>query len=260
MDDDPYEDEEEEEHESDELVVVEDKPYISHKQAQSVRLLGILENIERRVCFAPRAPHLTLPRPSPSPGAPSAPSRPKTSPFLPSRPGPSGHRTKSSSSKAMRAAAYYLKSPKSPKSRPATVATVATVGTGSDDTRPATVATVESKKNQMLGTQMASPVKPEWVGALAPLFLWQTDRIYDRYVSCSGKIPMTVRNETGYILLQHASTPHSHLCSLAINGYIYNHIFIYIYIYAYNDIYILYMVTIMNIMKSSTMFLSVYVN
>ena len=56
QDDDPYEDEEEEDQESDELVVVEDKPYISHKQAQSVRLLGILENIERRVCFAPRAP------------------------------------------------------------------------------------------------------------------------------------------------------------------------------------------------------------
>lgn len=79
QDDDPYEDEEEEDQESDELVVVEDKPYISHKQAQSVRLLGILENIERRVCFAPRAPHLTLP-----PGAPGAsePSRPRTSPFF----------------------------------------------------------------------------------------------------------------------------------------------------------------------------------
>lgn len=142
QDDDPYEDEEEEDQESDELVVVEDKPYISHKQAQSVRLLGILENIERRVCFAPRAPHLTLP-----PGAPGAsePSRPRTSPFLPSRPGSKDGKTKCP--KAMRAAAYY--------SRPTTV------GTGSDaGTRPATV---DSKKNQPPAmTRITSPSKPQW--------------------------------------------------------------------------------------------------
>ena len=146
QDDDPYEDEEEEDQESDELVVVEDKPYISHKQAQSVRLLGILENIERRVCFAPRAPHLTLP-----PGAPGAsePSRPRTSPFLPSRPGSKDGKTKCP--KAMRAAAYY-------SSRPTTV------GTGSDaGTRPATV---DSKRNQTPGmTRITSPVKPQWVWA-----------------------------------------------------------------------------------------------
>ena len=144
QDDDPYEDEEEEDQESDELVVVEDKPCISHKQAQSVRLLGILEKIERRVCFAPRAPHLTLP-----PGAPGAsePSRPRTSPFL-RRPGSKDGKT---CPKAMRAAAYY--------SRPTTV------GTGSDaGTRPATV---DSKKNQMTGmTRTTSPVKPQWVWAL----------------------------------------------------------------------------------------------
>mmetsp|Transcript_37607 Transcript_37607/g.89819 ORF Transcript_37607/g.89819 Transcript_37607/m.89819 type:complete len:910 (+) Transcript_37607:43-2772(+) len=72
-DDDLEEEEEEEDKESDE--VVEDKPVISHKQAQSVHLLGSLERLERRVGTAP-APHLALPRTSPR-------LRPRTSPFLP---------------------------------------------------------------------------------------------------------------------------------------------------------------------------------
>lgn len=141
QDDDPYEDEEEEEQESDELVVEEDKPYISHKQAQSVRLLGSLEKIERRVCSAPGAPHLTLPR------APSQSGRPKTSPFPPTK-RPESKDSKSGRAKSIRATAYY--------SRPTTVG-------GSDaETRPATV---ESRRTTPL-SRTASPAKPDWVWAL----------------------------------------------------------------------------------------------
>lgn len=137
QDDDPYEDEEEEEQESDELVVEEDKPYISHKQAQSVRLLGSLEKIERRVCSAPGAPHLTLPR------APSQSGRPKTSPFPPTK-RPESKDSKSGRAKSIRATAYY--------SRPTTVG-------GSDaETRPATV---ESRRTTPL-SRTASPAKPDW--------------------------------------------------------------------------------------------------
>ena len=206
QDDDPYEDEEEEDQESDELVVVEDKPYISHKQAQSVRLLGILENIERRVCFAPRAPHLTLP-----PGAPGAsePSRPRTSPFLPSRPGSKDGKTKCP--KAMRAAAYY-------SSRPTTV------GTGSDaGTRPATV---DSKKNQTPGmTRITSPVKPQWVWASGTSIYRQAQhRHFHDILMTPAKVRRLSANvypllmashsfwKSGHILLQHASAPHSNLC------------------------------------------------
>ncbi|CAE7354649.1 slc38a6, partial [Symbiodinium sp. CCMP2456] len=138
FDEDLFEDEEEEDKESDEVVVVEDKPSISHKQAQSAHLLASLQRMgEQRGATAPAA---QLP-PKPLTASPPHRLRPKTSPFVgkaPQRPH-KGYRCYGSVT-----------------SRPTTVGSA----TASDHlwTRPGTV---ETKSKTPAETEQA-PSRPDW--------------------------------------------------------------------------------------------------
>ena len=147
FDDDLFEDEEEEDKESDEVVVVEDKPSISHKQAQSAHLLAGLQRMEgKRGATAPAA-HLSPVRPLP-PASPRR-LRPKTSPFVGKMP-----------SRAQKSYRCYG----SMASRPTTVGTVGSAsGTISGDvcTRPGTV---DSKPKSPAETERAAS-KPDWARA-----------------------------------------------------------------------------------------------
>lgn len=138
FDDDLFEDEEEEDKESDEVVVVEDKPSISHKQAQSAHLLASLQRMgEQRGATAPAA-HLP---PKPLPASPPHRLRPRTSPFVGKAP-PRAHK------------GYRCYG--SVTSRPTTVGST----TASDHlwTRPGTV---ETKSKTPAETEQ-TPSRPAW--------------------------------------------------------------------------------------------------
>ena len=148
FDDDLFEDEEEEDKESDEVVVVEDKPSISHKQAQSAHLLASLQRMEKRGATAPAA-HLSHPRPLP-PASPPRRSRPKTTPVIGSKPRP----------QAQKGYRCYGSVP----SRPTTVGSGPGSASGNLWTRPGTV---ESKAKSPVEAEQAAYARPDWEPASA---------------------------------------------------------------------------------------------